>query len=80
MQIFIPKEANPDETRVASVPAAVAKLVKLGAEVRVEAGLGRSINFSDEDYIAAGAALVADRQAGLAAADLILRLGKPAHE
>jgi len=78
MQIFIAREANPKETRVAVVPAAVAKLVKLGAEVRIEAGLGQPIHFSDEDYVAAGAAVVADRIAGLAAADLVLRLGKPA--
>jgi len=77
MQIFVAKESNPRETRIAIVPATVAKLVKLGAEVRIEAGLGQSIYFSDGDYTAAGAAIVADRQAGLAAADVVLRLGKP---
>ena len=61
MKIFFPKEANPNETRVAAVPASVAKLVKLGAEVLVEAGLGRAINFSDEEYVAAGAVVEADQ-------------------
>jgi H+-translocating NAD(P) transhydrogenase subunit alpha len=80
MQIFVAQEANPQEKRVALVPAAVAKLIKLGAEVAVESGLGRSIYFSDDDYAAAGASLVADRRKGLAAADLVLRLGKPASD
>ena len=80
MQIFISREANPHEKRVAVVPATVAKLIKLGAQVGVESGLGRSIYFSDDDYVAAGASLVADRKTGLSAADLVLRLGKPASD
>jgi len=78
MQIFVARESNSQEKRVAVVPATVAKLVKSGAEIKIEAGLGRSIYFSDEDYAEAGATVVADRIAGLAAADLVLRLGKPA--
>jgi len=77
MQIFVAVEAGPHEKRVAVVPATVAKLIKLGAQVGVESGLGRSIYFSDDDYVAAGASLVADRKKGLSAADLVLRLGKP---
>jgi len=81
MKIFVAGEASPHEKRVAAVPATVAKLIKLGAQVAVESGLGRFLYFSDGDYAAAGADLVADRKAGLAAADLVLRLGKPArHE
>jgi NAD(P) transhydrogenase subunit alpha len=80
MQIFVAGEANPQEKRVAVVPAAVAKLITLGAQVAVEPGLGRSIYFSDDDYVAAGASLAADRKKGLSAADLVLRLGKPASD
>jgi NAD(P) transhydrogenase subunit alpha len=80
MQIFVAGEANPHEKRVAVVPATVAKLIKLGAQVGVESGLGRSIYFSDDNYVAAGASLVADRKTGLSAADLVLRLGKPASD
>jgi NAD(P) transhydrogenase subunit alpha len=78
MQIFVAQEANPQEKRVALVPAAVAKLIKLGAQVAVESGLGRSIYFPDDDYVAAGASIEKDRKKGLAAADMVLRLGKPA--
>ena len=80
MHIFVAGETNPNETRVAVVPATVAKLIKLGAEVAVESGLGRSINFFDDDYVAVGATIVADRKKGLSAADMVLRLGKPASD
>jgi len=80
MQIFVAGEANPQEKRVAIVPAAVAKLIKLGAHVAVESGLGRSIYVSDADYVAAGATVVADRKQGLSTADVVLRLGKPVSE
>src|SRR5450631_1902394 len=80
MQIFVAGEANPQEKRVAVVPAAIATLITLGAQVAVEPGLGRSIYFSDDDYVAAGASLAADRKKGLSAADLVLRLGKPASD
>jgi len=80
MQIFIAREANPHEKRIAVVPATVAKLVKLGATVAVEASLGQPIYFSDDNYATAGASVVADRKTGLTAADLVLRLGKPNHD
>ena len=80
MQIFVPKEARAQEQRVPVIPAAVAKLVKLGAQVVVESGLGRSINATDDDYQAAGASVETDRKKGFASADMILRLGKPAAE
>ena len=77
MHIFVAGEVSPHEKRVAIIPAAAAKLIKLGAQVSVETGLGRSINASDDDYVAAGATIM-DRAKGLAMADLVLRLGKPA--
>ena len=43
------------ESRVALVPDAVQRLVGLGAEVAIEAGLGRPISISDEVYEKAGA-------------------------
>ena len=59
------------------MPAAVAKLVKLGAVVEVEEGVGKTIHVADADYISAGANVVSDRRAGLASADIVLRLQKP---
>lgn len=77
MLIFVPVESDPDEPRVAVVPATVAKLLKLGARVEVEAGLGRTIAFADADYAAAGATVVEDRAAALGRADIVVRLRKP---
>ena len=80
MRILFPKENHPAETRAAAVPPTVAKLVKLGAEVEVESGLGATVHFSDADYRAGGATIITDRAAALAAADAVLRLGKPPGE
>ena len=77
MRIFVPKELDQAERRVAVVPATAARLVKLGAQVEIEAGLGNSIFFSDEDYRSAGAAVSSDRRASLSSADLVLGLRKP---
>jgi NAD(P) transhydrogenase subunit alpha len=80
MNIAVPKEVHPGETRVALVPEHVARLVKMGANITVEAGIGRKLNFSDEDYAKAGAALEANRNQLLGAADMVLRIRKPAME
>ena len=77
MRIFIPKECHPGETRAPVVPATIARLVKLGAEVAIEPSLGASIHYSDEDYRPAGASIAADRAAALSGADLVLRLRPP---
>lgn len=77
MQIGIPKETYPGESRVAFLPANVEKLAKKGAVLVVEHGLGNSLNIPDDAYLKAGAQL-ADRQSILAQSDIILRLRKPA--
>lgn len=77
MRIFIPPETESRETRSAMVPGAVAKLVKLGAEVEVEAGLGKGIQVADADYAAAGARVRTSRPEALAEADAVLRVRKP---
>jgi H+-translocating NAD(P) transhydrogenase subunit alpha len=80
MRIFVPREINPGEKRVAVVPATVAKLVKLGAQVEVEAGLGRTILIPDADYVSAGATITENHRNALSSADLVLRLDKPTLE
>lgn len=80
MKIFAPKEIDPVETRAALDPAAAKKLVDLGAEVAVESGIGARCDHPDADYAAAGASVVTDRAAALAAADLVLRVRKPSAE
>ena len=54
MKISVPKETQPGETRAPLTPDSAAKLVKLGAQVEVEAGVGVRAGFPDEAYIKAG--------------------------
>jgi NAD(P) transhydrogenase subunit alpha len=76
MQVFVPREPA-GEPRGALTPAAVDKLVKLGAAVEVESGVGSGIRAADEVYAKAGASIAAERGAALARADLVLRIRKP---
>lgn len=77
MLIVAPKELTPGERRVSLTPDTARKLVRLGARVEVEAGLGASIHVSDEAYREAGAAPGVDRAGMLAQADLVVRLRPP---
>jgi NAD(P) transhydrogenase subunit alpha len=77
MKISVPRETHPGETRAPLTPDAVAKLVKLGAQVEVEAGLGQAAGFSDEAYLKAGAIITADRKQLIGSGDIVLRLRKP---
>ncbi len=79
MRIFVPSETDRSETRVPVAPATVAKLLKLGAQVSVQSQLGKTLHLSDDDYRKAGAEVV-ERANGFAAADIVLRLRKPARE
>ncbi|MEL6297539.1 MAG: Re/Si-specific NAD(P)(+) transhydrogenase subunit alpha [Pseudomonadota bacterium] len=65
------------ETRAAISPETAKKLVAAGAKVRVEAGVGARSRFSDADYEAAGADVVADRGAVLDGADVLLQVRRP---
>jgi NAD(P) transhydrogenase subunit alpha len=77
MQLVIPRETQPGENRVSATPETVKKLVRLGADVVVEAGAGVGAGISDADYEAAGASIGSDRAALLGSADMVLRLRKP---
>jgi NAD(P) transhydrogenase subunit alpha len=55
-------------------------LVKLGAQVEIESGLGRTIGATDADYAAGGASANPNQQSLLGAADLVLRVRKPPKE
>src|SRR5690554_6013628 len=70
--------SEPDwESRVVLTPAAAGKLVGLGIDVRIEAGMGASLFIDDATYEAAGATVVTDSEAALAEADVVVRLNPP---
>ncbi|HYH40630.1 MAG TPA: Re/Si-specific NAD(P)(+) transhydrogenase subunit alpha, partial [Burkholderiales bacterium] len=78
--IGVPKETASDEKRVATVPEAVEKLIKLGFRVTVQSGAGDAANFSDETYRAAGAEVIGDAPALWAGSDIIFKVRAPSAE
>ena len=77
MNIGIPKETDPVESRSAIIPGNVKRLVALGATVQIETGAGDGSGFSEEAFTADGAIFVQDRQSLLGAADIVLHVRKP---
>jgi NAD(P) transhydrogenase subunit alpha len=77
MKIAVAKEIEVCERRVALIPDTVAKLVKQGLEVWVEAGAGEQAFFSDADYEAAGAKIISDSAQLWSEADILLKVSPP---
>ena len=50
MRIFVPRETQNGESRVALVPEAVRRLTELGPEIFVEGGLGAPVSITGEVY------------------------------
>ncbi len=71
------RDPSAAERRTTLNPATTEKLVKLGAEVAIESGLGTAVHFTDADYVAKGATVFTDRASALASADIVLRLRPP---
>ena len=57
MIIGVLRESQAGEARVSATPATAAQLIKLGYNVVVEPGAGARSKFTDDAYIAAGAAI-----------------------
>src|SRR5262245_51743619 len=76
--IFVPKETDAGETRVAVVPETIKHLQKLGLKVQVERGAGVGAGFKDPEYEAAGAVLVDSR--ARSAAELVVGIQMPTPE
>jgi len=73
MRIFVARESDASEPRVAATPETVKKMQALGAEVAVEPGAGVKSGILDADYAAAGATIA---DAGKDA-DVVLRVRRP---
>jgi len=80
MRISVPRETYPGENRVPVTPETAKKLIRLGADLVVEAGLGEGTGFSDQEYQDAGATISSDREALFTQADMLLRLRKPSQD
>jgi len=77
MLVGVPKEIKNHEYRVGLTPSSVVELVARGHRVMVETNAGMAIDFSDNEYRAAGAEIVADAAEIFAAADMIIKVKEP---
>lgn len=75
--VFVPKETRSGETRVAANPDTVARMIKRGMTVQIEAGAGEGSQISDQDFEQAGASMIGDAKQGYGAADLVMKLHPP---
>jgi NAD(P) transhydrogenase subunit alpha len=62
---------------VAVTPENVSRLIKMGFAVAVEHDAGAAASFNDEDYVAAGAEIVADTRAIWQTGDILLKVQPP---
>lgn len=76
-KVFVCKEYDPKETRVALIPEDVKKLIPLGFEIKVAAGAGEKSGFSDNAYTDAGAQIVSSESAAYADSEIVVRIMKP---
>ena len=77
MKIGCPKEIKPQEFRVGITPNAAREAVGHGHTVLIETNAGVGSGFSDADYIAAGAKIIATAEEVFAAADMIVKVKEP---
>jgi len=77
MKLAVLKERREGEARVAASPDTVKKYKGLGLDVAVQSGAGNGANFSDQDYLAAGATIAPDSAQTLSGADIVLAVRGP---
>ncbi|RJG43989.1 Re/Si-specific NAD(P)(+) transhydrogenase subunit alpha [Mesorhizobium sp. DCY119] len=73
--IFVPKEVDLNEPRVAASPDTVKRLAALGFDVVVETGAGLASRIIDAEFTAAGAKI--GKTADAAKADVVLKVRRP---
>lgn len=77
MQLGVPKEIKTGEYRVGLTPGGVLELSRAGQKVLVQEGCAREIGFSDQDYLHAGAELVASAEEIYQRAELVVKVKEP---
>ena len=77
MLIGCPKEIKPQEFRVGLTPQAALQAIANGHKVIVESGAGAGSGFPDEEYTAAGAAMIDTAVEVFARADMIVKVKEP---
>ena len=77
MKVGIPREVKNHEYRVAITPAGVMELVRNGHEVFVEHDAGVGSSFSNEEYVAAGATILATADEIWQTGEMIMKVKEP---
>jgi NAD(P) transhydrogenase subunit alpha len=78
--VAVTRERRVGETRVATTPEGVKKLLALGVSVTIESGAGLGASVPDADFAAAGATIAPNLAATLARADILLKVRGPSDE
>jgi alanine dehydrogenase len=77
VKIAVPREIKNHEYRVALTPAGAHELTVRGHDVFVEAGAGLGSAITDEEYLAAGAKVLATAEEVWAEGELVLKVKEP---
>ncbi|MFJ8138414.1 alanine dehydrogenase [Streptomyces sp. NPDC096013] len=80
MKVGIPREVKNNEFRVAITPAGVHELVRHGHQVFIEQNAGVGSSISDDEYVSAGARILATADEVWATTDLLLKVKEPIAE
>ncbi|NKQ58080.1 alanine dehydrogenase [Amycolatopsis sp. K13G38] len=80
MRIAVPREIKKHEYRVALTPAGVHELTQHGHEVFIETEAGTGSAISDDEYISAGAKILAGADDVWAEGELVLKVKEPIAE
>ncbi|MET0941787.1 MAG: Re/Si-specific NAD(P)(+) transhydrogenase subunit alpha [Mesorhizobium sp.] len=73
--VFVPKEVDANEPRVAASPDTVKRLAALGFDLIVEAGAGTRSRIIDDEFAKAGASI--GKASDAAKADVVLKVRRP---
>ncbi|MER8486160.1 Re/Si-specific NAD(P)(+) transhydrogenase subunit alpha [Mesorhizobium sp. M1322] len=73
--VFIPRELDANEPRIAASPDTVKRLAGLGFDVIIESGAGTASRIPDEEFAKAGA--VIGKMGDAAKADVVLKVRRP---
>ncbi len=77
MIIGAPKEIKQQEHRVGLLPSLAAQLTRRGHSVLVQKNAGAGAGYPDEEYVLAGAKIVATAEEVFAQADMIVKVKEP---
>ena len=80
MIIGVPKEIKSNENRVALTPAGALELTRRNHTVYVQSSAGEGSGFEDEEYVSAGAKILATADEVWAIAEMIMKVKEPIAE